>query len=164
MDILEGFEELTANEQHSEVKVPLMHVELFFKVRYFLNRTGVGYCGLLITGIKGRGLKGKVEAVAAKSYIGRTVYVFLSELKDGKKLITVPALFEKEATFDEKLDLSDLIINTYFHADFKKTPQEVYKEHMFALTSKEISNDKDRLCRGILELPAKGIEILKNYK
>jgi hypothetical protein len=164
MDILDGFEELTAEGQRSEIKVPLMHVELFFKVRYFLNMAGVGYCGLLICGVKGMGLKGKIEAVAAKSYIGRTVYVFLSELKDGKKLITVPALFEKEPMFDEKLDLSDLVINTYFHADFKKTPQEVHKEHMCALLGKEISNDKDRLRRDILELPAKGIEILKSYK
>jgi hypothetical protein len=164
MDILDGFEELTAEGQRSEVKVPLMHVELSFKVRYFLNRAGIGYCGLLISGVKGMGLKGKIEAVTAKSYIGRTVYVFLSELKDGKKLITVPALFEKEPTFDEKFDPDDLIINTYFHADFKKTPQEVHKEHMCALIGKEISNDKDLLRRDILELPAKGIEILKSYK
>ncbi len=164
MDILDGFEELTAEGQRSELKVPLMHVELSFKVRYFLNMAGVGYCGLLISEVKGKGLKGIVEAVAAKSYVGRTVYVFLSELKDGKKLITVPALFEKEPMFDEKLDLSDLVINTYFHADFKKSPQEVYKEHMCALIGKEISNDKDSLRRGILELPAKGIEILKSYK
>jgi hypothetical protein len=163
MDILDGFEELTANGQRSEIKVPLMHVELSFKVRYFMN-IRVGYCGLLISGVKGIGLKGKIEAVAAKAYIGRTVYVFLSELNDGKKLITVPALFEKEPIFDEKLDLSDLVINTYFHADFKKSPQEVYKEHMCALIGKEISNDIDRLRRDILELPAKGIEILKSYK
>ncbi len=164
MDILDGFKELTAEGQCSEIKVPMMHVELYFKVRYFLNMAGVGYCGLLISEVKGKGLKGKVEAVAAKSYIGRTVYVFLSELKDGKKLITVPALFEKEPTFDERFDLDDLIINTYFHADFKKSPQEVHKEHMCALLGKEISDDKDRLRRDILELPAKGIEILKSYR
>lgn len=164
MDILDGFEEIAANEQRSEIKVPLMHVELSFKVRYFMNRAGVGYCGLLVSGVKGKGLKGKVEAVAAKAYIGRTVYVFLSELNDGKKLITVPALFEKEPTFDDKFDLDDLIINTYFHADFKKPPQEVYIEHMDALAGKEISDDKDRLCRNILELPVKGIEILRSYK
>jgi hypothetical protein len=164
MDILDSFEELTAEGQHSEFKVPLMHVELYFNVRYFMNRAGVGYCGLLISGVKGKGLKGKVEAVAAKSYIGRIIYVFLSELKDGKKLITVPALFEKEPTFDEKFDIDDLIINTYFHADFKKTLQEVHKEHMCALLGKEISDDKDRLRRDILELPAKGIEILQSYK
>jgi hypothetical protein len=57
-----------------------------------------------------------------------------------------------------------LVINTYFHADFKKSPQEVYKEHKCALIGKEISDDKNRLCRDILELPAKGIEILKSYK
>ncbi len=164
MDILDGFEELTADGQCSEIKVPLIHVELSFKVRCFMNRAGIGYCGLLVSGVKGVGLKGKIEAIAAKSYIGRTVYVFLSELKNGKKLITVPALFEKEPTFDEKFDLDDLIINTYFHADFKKTPQEVYKEHMCALIGKEISDDKDRLCRSILELPTKGIEILQSYK
>lgn len=164
MDILDGFEELAADGQRSEIKVPLMHVELSFKVRYFMNKAGAGYCGLLVSGVKGKGLKGKIEAVAAKSYIGRTVYVFLSELNDGKKFITVPALFEKEPTFDEKLDLDDLIINTYFHADFKKSPQEVYKEHMCALIGKDISNDRDSLRRGILGLPAKGIEILKCYK
>ncbi len=164
MDILDGFEELTADGQRSEIKVPLMHVELSFKVRYFMNRVGVGYCGLLVSGVKGKGLKGKVEAVAAKAYIGRIVYVFLSELNGGKKLITVPALFEKEPTFDEKFDLDDLIINTYFHADFKKSSQEIYIEHMGALAGREISDDKDRLRQNILELPAKGIEILKSYK
>ena len=164
MDTLDSFEELIAEGQRFEIKVPLMHVELSFKVRYFLNMAGVGYCGLLISGVKGKGLKGKIEAVAVKSYIGRTVYVFLSELKDGKKLITVPALFEKEPTFDEKFDLGDLIINTYFHADFKKTPQEVHKEHMCALIGKELSDDRDLLRRDILELPAKGIEILRSYR
>ncbi len=66
MDILDGFEELAAEGQRSEIKVPLMHVELSFKVRYFMN-IGVGYCGLLISGVKGIGLKGKIEAVAAKA-------------------------------------------------------------------------------------------------
>src|SRR5574337_250710 len=130
MDILDGFEEVAADKQHSEIKVPLMHVELSFSVRYFLSRAGIGYCGLLISGVKGMGLKGKVEAVAAKKFIGRTVFVFLSELDDGKKLITAPALFEKEPTFDEKYDLDDFIVNTYFHNDFKKTAQEVCREHM----------------------------------
>ncbi|MCX9011660.1 MAG: hypothetical protein OIN66_11135 [Candidatus Methanoperedens sp.] len=164
MDILDGFEEITADMQRSEIKVPLMHVELSFSVRYFLSRTGVGYCGLLISGVKGKGLRGKVEAVAAKSFIGRTVFVFLSELDDGKKLVTVPALFEKDPTFDEKFDLDDFIINTYFHADFKKTVQEVYQEHMCALVGKKVSGDRERLYSGILELPAKGIEILRSYR
>lgn len=163
MDILDGFEEIAADKQRSEVKVPLMHVELSFSVRYFLNRAGVGYCGLLISGIKGMGLKGKVEAVAAKRFIGRTVFVFLSELDDGKKLVTVPALFEKEPTFDERFDLDDLIVNTYFHADFKKTAQEVHQEHMCALAGRKISEDRERLYSDILELPAKGIEILRSY-
>lgn len=163
MDILDGFEEVAADKQRSEVKVPLMHVELSFSVRYFLSRTGVGYCGLLISGVKGNGLKGKVEAVAAKRFIGRTVFVFLSELEDGKKLVTVPSLFEKEPTFDEKFELDDLIINTYFHDDFKKTPQEVYQEHVNALAGKKVSEDRERLYSDILELPAKGIEILRSY-
>jgi len=163
MDILDGFEEVAADKQRSEVKVPLMHIELSFSVRYFLSRTGVGYCGLLIRGVKGNGLKGKVEAVAAKRFIGRTVFVFLSELEDGKKLVTVPALFEKEPTFDEKFELDDFIINTYFHNDFKKTPQEVYREHMCVLVGRKVSGDRERLYSGILELPAKGIEILRSY-
>ena len=164
MDMLDGFEEIAPDEQRSEIKVPLMHVELFFKDRYFLNRAGVGYCGLLISGVKGKGLRGKVEAVAAKSFIGRSFFVFLTELEDRKKLVTVPALFEKEPTFDEKLDLDDFIINTYFHNDFKKTPQEVYHEHMCALIGKKISKDEEHLCSSILELPVKGIEILRSYR
>lgn len=164
MDILDGFEEIAADKQRSEIKVPLMHVELSFSVRYFLSRAGVGYCGLLISGVKGQGLRGKVEAVAAKSFIGRTVFVFLSELDDGKTLVTVPSLFEKEPTFDEKFNLDDFIINTYFHNDFKKTPQEVYQEHMCALAGKKVSGDRERLYSGILELPEKGIEILRSYR
>ena len=164
MDILDGFEEIPADRQRSEIKVPLMHVELSFKVRYFLSKAGVGYCGLLISGAKGKGLRGKVEAVAAKSFIGRTVFVFLSELDDGKKLVTVPSLFEQEPTLDEKFNRDNFIINTYFHNDFKKTPQEVYQEHMCALAGKKVSGDRERLYSGILELPAKGIEILRSYR
>lgn len=164
METLPGFMEITVEKQHSDMKMSIMHVELSLNVRYFNNSGGVGYCGLTITGVKGKGLKGMIEAAAAKAYIGRTILVFLSELDNGKKHITVPALFEKEPTFDGKVDLSDLIINTYYHDDFKKTPQEVYKEHMDSLAGKKVSMDNDNLCRGILELPGKGLEILKSYR
>ncbi len=161
--LLNGFEEVVVDKQHSEIKLPIMHVELSFNVRYFLGKE-VGYCGLLINGVNGNGLRGCIEAAAAKSYVGRTIFVFLSELDDGKKLITVPALFEKEPSFDGKVDLSELIINTYYHDEFKKTAQDVYKEHTGAIIGKKICNDKDCLCRDILELPKKGIEILKAYR
>ncbi len=161
--LLNGFEELVVDKQYSEIKMPIMHVELSFNVRYFLGK-GVGYCGLLINGVNGKGLRGSIEAAAAKSYVGRTIFVFLSELDSGKKLITVPALFEKEPTFDGKVDLSELIINTYYHDEFKKTAQEVYKEHMDAMMGKKICNDNDCLCQSILELPRKGIEILRSYR
>lgn len=161
--LLNGFEELAVDKQHSEIKIPLLHVELSLSVRYFLGK-GVGYCGLLIKDVKGNGLRGCIEAAAAKAYVGRTIFVFLSELDDGRQLITVPALFEKEPSFDVKVDLSELIVNTYYHNDFKKTAQEVYKEHMDALVGKKICNDRDCLCRSILELPEKGIEILRSYR
>ncbi|MFA4935326.1 MAG: hypothetical protein WC568_05775 [Candidatus Methanoperedens sp.] len=161
--LLNGFEELVVDKQHSEIKMPIMHVELSFNVRYFLGK-GMGYCGLLINGVNGKGLRGCIEAAAAKAYVGRTIFVFLSELDGGKKLITVPALFEKEPAFDGNVDLSGLIINTYYHDEFKKTAQEVYKEHLDALMGKKICNDNDCLCRDILELPKKGIEILKAYR
>jgi hypothetical protein len=164
MDILNGFQELEVDKQHSEIRLPIMHVELSMKVRYFTNKSGVGYCGLLIEDVRGKGLKGMIEAAAAKSYIGRTILVFLSELENGKKLITVPSLFEKQPTFNGKMDLSNLDINTYFHNDFKKTLYEVYKEHMDALIGKKISNDNDGLKNSILELPEKGIGILKSYR
>lgn len=161
--ILNGFEELAVDKLHSEIKIPLLHVELSLNVRYFLGK-GVGYCGLLIKYVKGNGLRGCIEAAAAKAYVGRTIFVFLSELADGKKLITVPALFEKEPSFDGKVDLSELVINTYYHNDFKKTAQEVYKEHTDALRGKKITNDNEHLCQSILDLPEKGIEILKSYR
>ncbi len=160
--MLNGFEEITVDKQHSEIKICVMHIELSLKIRYFKNKSGVGYCGLLINGIKGNGLRGKVEAAAAKVYVGRTIFIFLSDMDDGKKLVTVPALFEKEPSFDRKSDLSNFIINTYFHCDFKKTPEEVYKEHMSALTGKNIRTDS--LCSSILELPQKGLEILRSYR
>ncbi|MCZ7356529.1 MAG: hypothetical protein O8C66_06550 [Candidatus Methanoperedens sp.] len=164
MDTLDGFEELAVDKEKTEIRIPVMHVELALNVRYFLNGAGIGYCGLLINGVNGKGLRGCVEAAAAKSFVGRTIFVFLSELEGGKKLITVPALFEKEPSFDGKVDLSDLIIKTYYHDEFKKTAQEVYKEHMNALMGKKVCNDKDCLCRSIRDLPAKGIEILKSYR
>jgi|GEM_PF-959694 len=164
MDILNGFEELSVDKDHSRLIVPIMHVELSLNARYFLKEGKMGYCGLLIDGAEGSGLRGKLAAAAAKSYIGRTIYVFISEIKGGKKLITVPALFEKEPTFDEKLDLSDLFIKTYYHNDFKKTALEVYEEHLNALAGKEILNDKEKIRSSLLELPKKGIEILKSYR
>jgi hypothetical protein len=141
-----------------------MHVELALNARYFINSGEIGYCGLLINGVKGSGLTGRLAAVAAKNYIGRMIYCFVSHTIEGKKLITVPALFEKEPAFDGKLDLSDLIINTYYHNDFKRSAQEVHTEHLNALTGKQISKDKDDLKKSLLELPKKGIEILKSYR
>jgi len=164
MDNLNGFEELSVDKEHSEVKVPIMHVELALNARYFINGGEVGYCSLLINGVKGSGLTGRLAAVAAKNYIGRTIFCFISKTREGKQLITVPALFEKEPSFDEKLDMSDLIINTYYHNDFKKSAAEVHKEHLNALAGKQISNDKDDLKKNLLELPKKGIEILKSYR
>lgn len=164
MDILNGFEELSVDKEHSQLTVPIMHVELSLNVRYFLKRGEMGYCGLFIKGIKGHGLTGRIAASAAKSYIGRTIYIFISEVDGGKKLITVPALFEKEQKFDEKLDLIDLIINTYYHNDFMRTVQEVYEEHLNALAGRKISKDEDRIRSSLLELPKKGIEILKSYR
>jgi hypothetical protein len=164
MDLLNGFEELAVDKEHSWLMVPIMHVELSLNARYFMKRGETGYCGLLIDSVKGSGLRGRLAAAAAKSYIGRTIYVFISEVDGGKKLITVPALFEKEPTFDEKLDLSDVIIKTYYHNDFKRTAQEVYGEHLNALAGREISIDEDRMRSKLLELPKKGIEILKSYR
>ncbi|MDO9097635.1 MAG: hypothetical protein Q7U60_05905 [Candidatus Methanoperedens sp.] len=164
MDILDGFDELKVENQHSEITVPVMHVELSLRARYFLDKKGVGYCGLLINGVNGKGLRGMIEAAAARAYVGRTIFVFLSEIDGGKKLITVPALFEKEPAFDGKVDLSELIINTYYHDEFKKTAHDVYKEHTDALTGKKICNDRDCLSMSILKLPEKGIEILRSYR
>ncbi len=164
MDCLDGFQELKADDQHSVLIVPVMQVELFVRISYFLNGTGVGYCGLLIDKVDGKGLRGCIEAVAAKAYVGRTIFVFLSELDDGKKLITVPALFEKEPTFNGSIDLSGFVIKTYYPDGFKRTLQEVYKEHLNALIGKKVCNDKDCLTRDLLELPKKGIEILKAYR
>lgn len=164
MDLLDGFEELAVDKEHSWLMVPIMHVELSLNARYFMKRGETGYCGLLIDSVKGSGLTGRLAAAAAKSYIGRTIYVFLSEIDGGKKLITVPALFEKEPTFDEKLDLSDVIIKTYYHNDFKISAKEVYEEHLNALVGMGISIDEERMRSSLLELPKKGIEILKGYR
>ncbi|NJD77436.1 MAG: hypothetical protein FIB08_10145 [Candidatus Methanoperedens sp.] len=164
MNKLNGFKELSADEHRSEFKIPVMRVELSLKVRYFLNDSGTGYCGLLIKEVKGNGLRGRVQAAVAKDYIGRTILIFLTELDDGKKLITVPALFEKEPCFDKSVDLSDLIIKTYYHDDLRKTPQEVHKEHMNALVGRKISADKEHLIRSILDLPGRGLEILRSFR
>lgn len=164
MDELDGFEELSVDKEHSEIKVPVMHVELSLNVRYFMKGGEIGYCGLMINGVKGNGLRGKIAASAAKAYLGRSIFVFLSGVDGGKELITVPALFEKEPEFDGKLDLNDLIIRTYYHNDFKRTAQEVYKEHLNALIGKKVYDNKDHIKTGLLDLPKKGIEILKSYK
>jgi hypothetical protein len=162
METLNGFEEIPVDKQRSEIRIPVMHIELSLNIRYFKNGSGVGYCGLLINGIKGNGLRGKVEAAAAKAYVGRTIFIFLSVTDDGKELITVPALFEKEPSFDPKLDLSNFIIKTYYHDNFKKTPEEVYNEHMNAITGRNIRTDS--LWSSIIELPQKGLEILRSYR
>jgi len=99
-----------------------------------------------------------------KEIYRKDYFCFISKTCEGKKLITVPALFEKEPAFDEKLDLSDLIINAYFHNDFKRSAQEVHTEHLTASTGKQILNDRDDLKKSLLELPGKGIEILKSYR
>ena len=165
MDLLNGFEELAVDKEHSWLMVPIMHTELSLHARYFMKRGETGYCGLSIDSVKGSGLRGRLAAAAAKSYIGRTIYVFLSEIDGGKKLITVPALFEKEPTFDENLDLSDLVIKTYYHNYFKKSAQEVYEEHLDALAGRKISiDDEERMRSSLLELPKKGIEILRSYR
>ncbi|CAG1009496.1 MAG: hypothetical protein OIN86_06890 [Candidatus Methanoperedens sp.] len=164
MDTLNGFEELSVDKEHSQVKVPIMHVELALNARYFIKGGEIGYCRLLINGVKGSGLRGRLAAAAAKNYIGRTIFCFVSQTSEGKKLITVPALFEKEPTFDDKLDLGGLIINTYFPDDFKKSAAQVHQEHLHSLNGKQISNDKDNLKKSLLELPKKGIEILKSYR
>ncbi len=160
---LDGFEELGVDKQRSEIKIPITNVELTLNVRYFIGE-GVGYCGLLITGVSGNSLSGCIKAVAARVFVGRTIFVFLSELEDGKKLITVPALFEKEPAFNGSVDLSRLVINTYYHGDFRRTEEEVYKEHSKAMEGKRIRNDRDCLCQSILELPEKGLEILRSYR
>jgi hypothetical protein len=118
----------------------------------------------MINGVKGSGLRGRLAAAAAKSYVERTIYIFISEISEGKKLITVPALYEKEPSFDGKLDLSDLIIKTYYHNEFKISAIEVYNEHLNALLGKQISDNKDKLKISLLDLPRKGIEILKSYR
>ncbi len=164
MDVLKDFAEIAADKQHAEIKMPVMHVELSLKVRYFISQSGVGYCALLIDGVKGKGLRGKVESAAAKVYVGRAVLIFLSLLDGGKKIITVPALFEKEPTFNAKVDLSNFIINAYYHDNLKKTPEEVYNEHLNVLKDKKISNDTDNLYKSILELPGEGLEILRSYR
>ncbi|KCZ71926.1 hypothetical protein ANME2D_01982 [Candidatus Methanoperedens nitroreducens] len=164
MDVLEDFEEIAADKQHAEIKISVMHVELSIKVRYFISQSGIGYCVLLIDGVKGKGLRGKVESAATKVYVGRAVLIFLSLLDDGKKLITVPALFEKEPTFSENVDLSNFIINAYFPDNLKKTTEEVYNEHLNFLKDKKISNNTDNLYKSILELPGEGLEILRSYR
>ena len=164
METLDGFEEFAVAKEHSEVKVPLMYVELSLKCRYFIKGGEIGYCALLINGVKGKGITGRVAAAAAKSYIGRTIFIFISQLADGRKLITVPALFEKEPAFDGKMDLSDLVIKTYYHNDFKINAMEVYREHLNVLIGKQRHDDRDNLKIRLLELPKKGIEILKSYR
>lgn len=164
MDVLNDFEEMVVDEHNSKLLVPVRHVEILYNVRYFINDSGVGYCSLLTEKVKGKGLKGKIEVIAAKAYIGRYILVFLSELTDGRRLVTVPALFEKEPTFDNEVELSDLIINTYYHDNLKKTPLEVLEEHMKALEGRSVSNDRELLRKDTLLLPKKGLEILNHIR
>lgn len=164
MEILDGFEEIKIDDSLSEMKLSIREVELFFTIRYFINNAGVGYSALTIKDVKGKGLRGSIEAAAAKIYVQRTIFVFLSELENEKKLITVPALFEKKASFNNKPDMSNLIINSYCHDDFKKTAGEVYKEHMTAFKSEKVIKDHNKLRASLLQLPAKGIEILQSVK
>ena len=164
MDILDGFEELNADKEHSEIKIPVMSMELSLGIRYFLNHSGIGYCALIIKGVTGKGITGKIQAAAAGAYMGRSIFTFLSELDNGKKLITVPALFEKEPSFNGKIDLSDLVIKTYYHDNFKKTAQEAYQEHLNALIGKKISNNNEKLMSDVFELPRRGLEVLKSYR
>lgn len=160
----QGFEEIEVGKQQSHLIVPIMHLELIFNVRYFINDGDVGYCDLLIEDVKGKGLKGMMEAAVASKFKGRSVLVFLSLLEDGNKLITVPSLFEKEPSFDEKVNLSGLIVNTYYPDDLRKTPDEVHGMHREKLKEKKCKNNREVLGREICELPDKGIEILKGYK
>lgn len=164
MGVLQGFEEIDVEEQQSRIKVPVMHIELSLNVRYFINDGDVGYCDMLIADVKGKGFQGMMEASVASKFKERSVLVFLSLLEDGDKLITVPSLFEKEPSLDKKVDLSGLIINTYFPDDFRMTADEVHGIHLEKLTGKNIHNNRDVLRREIRELPSKGIEILKGYK
>ncbi len=160
---LSGFEEIIVDKQDCDFKIPVMHIELCILIRYFMNNSGVGYCSLLINNAAGKGIKGMIEAAAAKAYIGRKIFVFLSELDNGKKLLTLPALFEKDPSFDGKADLNNFILNTYYHADFKRSPAEIYEEHMKALKDKKVSKDNNNLRKSILELPKTSIELLKHY-
>ncbi|MCZ7358122.1 MAG: hypothetical protein O8C66_09400 [Candidatus Methanoperedens sp.] len=164
MDDLDYFKELAADIQHSEINIPIMDIELTLSVKYFLNDSGVGYCSLLINKIHASGLKGNIEAAAAEAYVGRSIFIFLSELDDGLKLITVPALFEKQSCLDEKIYLANFIVNAYYPADFKKTAHEVYEEHMNALIGKKIRKDVAYLSRSILNLPTIALEILRCYR
>jgi hypothetical protein len=40
MDHLGNFKELAADIQHSEIKIPIMDIELTLSVKYFLNDSG----------------------------------------------------------------------------------------------------------------------------
>lgn len=159
--ILKDFEEIIVDKPHSEMKISIMHVEISFEVRYFLNTSGIGYCSLLIKGVKGKGLKGIIEAAAVRAYIGRSIYVFLSELENGRKLITVPALFEKDTELKE---VDGFIINTYYPDDLNRALQDIYREHINAIKDKAILKENNNLQKSLMELPEKGIEILRSIK
>jgi hypothetical protein len=164
MENLQGFEEIEVEKQQSQMKVPVMHLELSLNVRYFINNGDVGYCALLIADVKGKGFKGMMEASVASKFKERSVLVFLSLLEDGNKLITIPSLFEKEPSFDNKVDLSGLIINTYYPDDFRITADEVHGIHLEKLKGRNIHNNRDEIRLEICKLPGRGIEILKGYK
>ncbi len=158
--VLNGFEEITV-EAKSEINISIMHVVIAFKIRYFLNNSGIGYCSLLIKGVRGKGLRGMMEAAAVRAYIGRNIYVFLSVLENGKKLITVPALFEKDV---EPKEVDDFIINTYYHNNLNRLLNEVYEEHKNALNGRALLKEKEYLRKNLMELPEKGIEILRTIR
>ncbi len=70
MDGLESFEEIAADETHREIVIPVMDVTIFLNASYFINRAGIGFCSLLIKDVRGKGLKGIIEAAVGKAYVG----------------------------------------------------------------------------------------------
>jgi len=160
--MLDGFEEFPVDKSIRKIKVPIMHVELSLNVRYFIR----GRDRLLRAvdqWVRGSGLTGKLAAAAQKIISGGR-YLFFYHRSMAGKTNYCSCIIWKGPAFDAKLDISDLIIKTYYHDDFKKTVQDVYKEHLNALIGKKISNDNDQLKISLLELPRKGIEILKSYR
>jgi len=81
---LNGFEELAVDKRAFLAIGSYNACGIIPYARYFMMGGETGYCGLLIDSVKGSGLTGRIAAAAAKSYIGRTIYVFLSEVDAGK--------------------------------------------------------------------------------